>query len=62
MNGSPILELLKTGSVRTLKQAIGITCLAGFSNIVLISLINIAAEQTAMSAPVGAKVRILYVI
>jgi putative ATP-binding cassette transporter len=62
MLGSHVIGLLKTGSSQTLKYAAIVTCLAGLSNVVLIALINIAAEQTSLMEPVSTKSRILFLI
>jgi putative ATP-binding cassette transporter len=57
-----VIGLLKTGSSQTLKYAAIVICLAGLSNVVLIALINIAAEQTSLMEPVSTKSRILFLI
>jgi putative ATP-binding cassette transporter len=57
MLGSHVIGLLKTGSSQTI-----VICLAGLSNVVLIALINIAAEQTSLMEPVSTKSRILFLI
>lgn len=62
MLGSHVIGLLKTGSSQTLKYAAIVICLAGLSNVVLIALINIAAEQTSLMEPVSTKSRILFLI
>jgi len=60
--GVHVLRLLKTGSAQTIKSAVYFTCLAGFANIVLISLINVAAQQIASDEIANAKSRLLYLI
>ena len=60
--GVHVLRLLKTGSAQTIKSAVYFTFLAGFANIVLISLINVAAQQIATDEVANAKNRLLYLI
>jgi putative ATP-binding cassette transporter len=57
-----ILRLLKTGNPADIKGALYVTCLAGLANAVLIGLINLVAEQSAQSKPVGARLVLLYLI
>jgi putative ATP-binding cassette transporter len=60
--GVHVLRLLKAGSAQTIKSAVYFTCLAGVANIVLISLLNVAAQQIASDEIANAKSRLLYLI
>jgi len=55
-----ILELLKGRGSADLKKIVAITCLAGLANVVLIAIVNLAAEQTALAYPPSARLVLLY--
>ena len=57
-----ILTLLKSAPNKPLKDIAYLTCLAGLANVVLISLINLAAAQTASGSVPELKLRLLYVV
>ena len=57
-----ILRLLKTGKTDALKGTLFITCLAGLANAMLVGLINIAAEDAAMSRPIKLQLVLLYLL
>jgi putative ATP-binding cassette transporter len=54
--------LLSTGSLETFRSGFLITCLAGLGNVVLIGLINAAAEQAVLAEPVEFPLLIMYVL
>lgn len=62
MIGSHVIELMRMGSLQTLRYALVVTSLAGLSNVVLIALINIAAEQASLMEPVSSKFKLLFLI
>lgn len=57
-----VLRLLATGSFDTFRRGFLITLLAGVGNMVLIGLVNLAAEQSVMGEPVSLQLLAMYVI
>jgi putative ATP-binding cassette transporter len=57
-----VLRLLSTGSLETFRSGFVITCLAGLGNVVLIGLINAAAEQAVLGEPVELQLLVMYVL
>jgi putative ATP-binding cassette transporter len=57
-----VLRLLSTGSFETFRTGFLVTCLAGLGNMVLISLINTAAEMAVVGEPADLRLLILFVI
>lgn len=57
-----VLRLLSAGSLGTFQRGFLITCLAGLGNVVLIGLINAAAEQTVHGLSVELRLIIMYVL
>ncbi|GAB7536573.1 cyclic peptide export ABC transporter [Burkholderia sp. 3C] len=57
-----IIELLRTDVPGRIKSSIYITLLAGLANIILIALINAAANQAARAQSVDTKLPLLYLI
>ncbi|MBN3725960.1 cyclic peptide export ABC transporter [Burkholderia sp. Ac-20379] len=57
-----IIELLRTDVPGRIKSSIYITLLAGLANIILIALINTAANQAARAQSIDTKLPLLYLI
>lgn len=57
-----VLRLLSTGSFDTFRSGFLITCLAGLGNVVLISLINTAAEMAVLGRPVELRLVVMYAL
>ncbi|HEX2841886.1 cyclic peptide export ABC transporter [Hyphomicrobium sp.] len=57
-----VLRLLSTGSLETFRSGFLITCLAGLGNVVLIGLINAAAEMAVLGEPVELRLVIMYLL
>jgi putative ATP-binding cassette transporter len=57
-----VLRLLSTGSLATFRSGFLITCLAGLGNVVLIALINSAAELAVLGRPVEIQLVIMYLL
>src|SRR5689334_17812902 len=57
-----VLRLLSIGSFDTFRSGLLVTCIAGLGNVLLIGLINAAAETAVLGEPVGIQLLVLYVI
>jgi len=55
-------RLFQSGKPRGLTRALYVTCLAGLANAVLIGLINLVAEQSALGKPVSLRLFLLYLL
>ncbi len=56
------LALLRSGARQNLGRTAGLVSLAGVGNVVLIAVINQAAEKAASSDPIGVRLVILYLL
>ena len=57
-----VLRLLSVGSFETFRSGFVVTCIAGLGNVVLIGLINAAAELAVLGDPVELQLLAMYVI
>ena len=57
-----VLRLLSIGSFDTFRSGLLVTCIAGLGNVLLIGLINSAAETAVVGEPVGIQLLVMYVI
>jgi putative ATP-binding cassette transporter len=57
-----IIALFRGAPEVAVRRVFYLTCLTGFASVILISLINLAADNTAAGHPVNGKLRLLYLI
>jgi putative ATP-binding cassette transporter len=57
-----IVGLLRSSVDTDLRRIVVITSLAGLANAMLVAIVNLAAEQTALARPVSIRVLLLYLI